>query len=92
VTSQEAIELLKAEGYLVVKIPQCKHGDKSHGRHILITKSASCPGANPQHGYVSTHYGTFGPWIRCRCGYEFSDYYGDPKTNWQKHREEYGVE
>jgi hypothetical protein len=81
------IELLKNIGYLVVNIPNCKT-QGSHGKHVLITRSYSCPGVDPSHGYNGTYYGTFGPWIMCKCGYEFSDY-GESPTHWQKHKVEY---
>lgn len=86
-----AVTLLRAAGYLVFKIPDCKK-DKSHGSHIILTKSVRCPGVNPPHGYHSAYEGIFGTWINCQCGYQFSDYDGDPKTDWEEHKEEYNID
>lgn len=82
--------------YLVFKAPECKVKGRGHGRHTLMTRSAMCPGEEPMpHGYAHFHMGTFGPWIKCRCGREFSDYHFDPEnaepTNWQAHKTEHGI-
>lgn len=88
----EAVALLREAGYLVVKIPPCGKEGSDHGRHVLITRSAACEGGGTiPHGYHSSHFGTFGKWMNCQCGHSFSDY-GDPPTDWEKHKAEHGIE
>jgi hypothetical protein len=83
----EAATLLRDAGYLVVKIPPCGKQGRDHGRHILITRSASCPGGGTiPHGAHGGHLGTFGYWVNCRCGDSFSDYSGPP-SDWEKHKQ-----
>jgi hypothetical protein len=95
VTEQEMAQALTAAGYLVVKIPDCKHGG-GHGRHTLITRSAMCEGAEPiPHGWVNGHSGSFGWRNICACGRSFADYnINDDDTSptaWQKHQAETGA-
>jgi hypothetical protein len=89
---QAAVDLLTAHGYLVAKIPPCNRNG-GHGRHPLITRTASCEGAGPiPHGWRSGRMGTFGWWNDCKCGHGFSDYAPDGElTNWQKHLAETGA-
>ena len=45
-------------GFLVAKIPDCNRMDHPHGRHSLITRTASCPGKEPlPHGFANGHFG-----------------------------------
>ncbi len=89
---QQAIKLLQELGYMVVKVPACNR-DYDHGRHPLITKTKSCLGkGNIPHGYHSSYSGVFGLIVNCKCGYGFSDYMGDPLTDWEKHNKEYGID
>lgn len=89
----EAIKLVREAGYLVAKIPPCTRAGRGHGKHILTTKSASCPGEEPiPHGYQTSHRGSFGIWVYCRCGDSFSDYGPeDEPSNWEKHKQEHGI-
>lgn len=75
-----AIETLKAAGYLIAKIPECKHLDRPHGSHGLITRTASCEGVEPMpHGFRNGYQGAMG-WINiCQCGRSF--YEDDWKTH-----------
>lgn len=85
----EAVALLRKAGYLVAKIPPCGKEGRDHGRHILITRSSSCPGGGTiPHGLQSWHDGTFGVWANCRCGHSFSAY-GGPPTNWDQHQQDH---
>lgn len=85
----DAVALLREAGYLVAKIPPCSSQGRDHGRHVLITRSASCPGGGTiPHGLQSWHDGTFGMWANCQCGHSFSDY-GDAPTDWAKHKQEH---
>lgn len=85
----EAAALLRAAGYLVVKIPPCSKEGRDHGAHVLITRSARCPGGgNIPHGIHSWYQGSFGPWANCHCGHLFSDY-GQAPSDWEKHKQEH---
>lgn len=87
-----AIKLLRNAGYLVFEIPDCKR-QYDHGRHVLITRSASCAGRGEiPHGLYNTYQGSFGLWINCQCGESFSDYTFDGgQTSWQQHKEEHDI-
>ena len=62
-------------GFLVAKIPDCNRMDHPHGRHSLITRTASCPGKEPlPHGFANGHLGSFGWIVTCACGESFRDY------------------
>lgn len=91
---QAAIALLRDAGFLVAKIPACKKGDRDHGRHTLLVRSAMCEGGGTiPHGYLKASMGTFGMWMHCQCGHMFSDYtFGDDGlTDWAKHKKEHGI-
>ncbi len=90
----EAVRLLREQGYLVVKIPACDKAGKGHGRHSLITRTANCEGEEPMpHGLRNVHQGTFAPWVNCACGHSFNDgpFDDGSPSEWQKHKEEHGV-
>jgi len=86
-----ALKIVQDAGYLVAKIPECRRQGTDHGSHILITRSAKCPGGGKiPHGVHSTHLGTFGVWINCLCGESYADYYGgDGPTSWELHKQEF---
>src|SRR5262245_14400606 len=85
----DAAALLRSAGYLVVKVPPCRFEGLDHGKHVLITRSATCPGGgNIPHGIHGWHQGTFGPWANCQCGHSFSDYGQDP-SDWEKHKRDH---
>lgn len=86
------VKALRGQGYMVVKIPPCTRAGRGHGRHILITRSATCPGEDPMpHGVQGCHDGTFGVWVHCACGHSFRDYTAgdEPATPWQGHKAEH---
>jgi hypothetical protein len=82
---------LRESGYLVVKVPPCARAGTGHGKHSLITRTASCPGEEPMpHAFVNMHYGTFGPWYVCACGGSFRDHGADDEpTPWSVHKATY---
>lgn len=89
---RQVIELLREAGYLVMWIPPCKV-TRDHGKHILVTRSATCPGGGTiPHGLQSTWHGSFGWWANCQCGDSFAMYGADDEpTNWDKHQAEHGL-
>lgn len=88
-STREELAKLRGSGYMVVKVPECTK-PPGHGRHILITRSAACEGVGPiPHGYQTSHLGTFGLWVHCRCGHDFSDY-GKAPSDWVQHQQKYG--
>lgn len=89
----EAKALLAAEGYMVVKIPECRYGERQHGRHGLVTRTAMCPGSEVlPHGYSGYHLGSFGGWIRCKCGSEFRDYGTEDERHWDVHKATHNID
>ena len=94
-TLAEALAMVREAGYLVAEVPPCDRADWQHGRHPLITRTASCPGSTVlPHGYVVSYLGLLGMWVSCRCGGSFSDYafndYGEP-SRWDAHQSEHGL-
>jgi hypothetical protein len=90
-----AIALLREAGFLVAKIPECKKGDRDHGRHTLLVRSAMCDGGGTiPHGYHSSFMGSFGMWVNCLCGHSFSDYDNsdDRPSKWAEHKQEHKIE
>lgn len=88
---EAAIKVLRGGGFMVARIPECTK-PLGHGRHILVTRSAACEGVGPiPHGYQTSHLGSFGMWVHCRCGHSFSDY-GESPSNWATHKQEHQIE
>ncbi len=88
---------LVEHGYLVFKVPECKAGERGHGRHTLITRSGMCPGREPMpHGLTRFHQGSFGMWAMCSCGGSFATYTfaddADAPSPWDRHKAEVGIE
>lgn len=91
-----AKDLLVANGYLVSKIPVCKWAGRGHGKHVLLTRSARCPGEEPMpHKDVGGYQNFLGFQVLCACGDSFSDtpWNDDPesKTDWTLHKELHGI-
>jgi hypothetical protein len=85
-TTLDLVEEVRGAGYLVIQIPSCKRDGHDHGKHVLVTKSAMCPGAGiAPHGAQTVTMGTLGLWVNCSCGDSFSDY-GEHPTKWEEHR------
>lgn len=91
-----AKDLLCANGYLVVKIPPCKKAGTGHAKHILLTKSLTCPGEEPiPHMSLGRYTSFLGGRVLCACGDSFSDAYWsddpDEKTDWELHKELHAI-
>jgi hypothetical protein len=90
---ETARELLRSRGYLVFRVPACTR-EGGHGKHVLLTGSAMCPGVAPvPHGFLSSYETAFGTRVNCLCGDSFlDDAFSDEDerddTAWQRHLNE----